>query len=258
MPGGNWRFRSYIVIDSTNEEAKRLLKRGDVEFLVISAEHQQKGRGRRQRRWHDAPGKSLLFSVVLKDDFFPASPSLAVPLSCVMALKSLGAKGPSIKWINDLVYGQKKVGGILIEKVAYQKSSFLVVGVGMNIDYKKEELPITHGLPSTSILLEESRVWEKSEILNAILDAFLSLEKVESEEIVLHYKKHLAFLGEAVRIKSPVRYPPLKRPENEITGILEGVNGEGRLILRENGGSIALLVDGHLLPAELNNHPHPA
>ncbi len=254
MPREKWRFRSYNVIDSTNEEAKRLLKLGEAELLVVCAEHQQKGRGRREERWHDLPGKSLLFSVVLKEDFFSANPSLAVPLSCVMALKSLGAIGPRIKWINDLVYGQKKVGGILIENVSHRKSHFFIVGVGINIDYRNDELPQTRGLPPTSILLEENRTWDKSEILHAILDNLLSITKMEAEEIIPEYKKHLAFLGKAVRVKSPVRYPPLKAPESEVTGILEGVEKEGRLILREEGeGNIVLLVDGNLYPAEFNN-----
>ncbi len=248
-----WRFRHYQLLDSTNEEAKRLIDSGETEFLVVSTEHQTRGRGRRDNAWYDAAGKSLLLSVVLKDDFFPINPSLCVPVGCVMALKNLGAKGPKIKWTNDLVYGRKKVGGILIEKVARNRGVFLIVGIGINMDYTDGELPKTPGLPPTAIAIEEGRSCEKSEIIEAVLNSFESMKEMTDEQLLLCYRRHLAFLGEKVRVKSPVRYPPLARPESEVHGILEGVDEQGKLILKESNGGIVLLIDGRLLPADLEN-----
>ena len=117
-------------VDSTNTELMRRARAGRHEPTLLVAEQQTAGRGRMGRQWESAPGDSLTFSLGLS--LQPADwsgLSLAVGLSLAESLH------PSVrlKWPNDLWLGERKLGGILVEAASSAGSSFVVVGVGLNI-----------------------------------------------------------------------------------------------------------------------------
>lgn len=119
------------TLDSTNAE---LLRRGDAQpdFALLVADAQHAGRGRRGRAWHSPPGANLYLSLYLR---LPrgarqaAGLSLAAGVAAAEALHALGAGTVRLKWPNDLLAGERKLGGILVELTA----AGAVIGLGLNL-----------------------------------------------------------------------------------------------------------------------------
>lgn len=135
------------VIGSTN---LRLMERARTESVrghVCMAELQLQGRGRRGRSWASPFGAQLALSLGLAVNVVPArlgGISLVVGLAVLDALEACGARGLSLKWPNDLLLGEGKLGGILIE-LAQAADRVLIVGIGLNValpDHVRASLPV--------------------------------------------------------------------------------------------------------------------
>lgn len=160
------------AINSTNDYLKELLATRYVEnFTVVTTENQTGGRGQMGTTWAVEPGKNLTFSLLVKDllptvnNIFSLNAGVAVAIA--KALVSTGIPGISIKWPNDILAGNKKLGGILIENsIKSDGEIFSVIGIGINVNQQNFE-----GLPkATSLSLAAGRALDKDAILVAILD----------------------------------------------------------------------------------------
>jgi len=103
--------------------------------LLLAAEEQTAGRGRRGRRWRSAPGAGATFSILRRMRCAPAALSglsLAVGVAAARALRALGAVQTQVKWPNDLVVRGAKLGGILVETRVSAGETVAVVGIGIN------------------------------------------------------------------------------------------------------------------------------
>jgi BirA family biotin operon repressor/biotin-[acetyl-CoA-carboxylase] ligase len=112
-----------------------LLEEKDPGPLLLAAEEQTAGRGRRGRRWRSAPGTGATFSILRRMRSAPAALSglsLAVGVACARALRALGARETQVKWPNDLVIRGAKLGGVLIETRAVAGETIVVTGIGIN------------------------------------------------------------------------------------------------------------------------------
>lgn len=137
----------YKEIDSTQNEAKRLIQEGEREFFVI-AETQDSGRGTQGRKWISAPGSGLYFSlgICLNKNLYTDSDLTndckKITEKSVVALRELlledtqleGLSDLYIKPINDLYYDSKKLAGILVEHILHKEESFLIIGIGLNLN----------------------------------------------------------------------------------------------------------------------------
>lgn len=119
-----------------------------IEGTVIMAEEQTAGRGQQQNGWYAEPGKNLTFSLLLKPTFLPITDQFhltkATSLGVYDALKPLLGDALKIKWPNDIYYGNKKLGGMLIENMIQGgQIKNAVVGIGLNINQQNfpEHLP---------------------------------------------------------------------------------------------------------------------
>ncbi len=126
------------IVDSTNRYAADAARKGAPEGLVVVAEEQTAGRGRLGRSWVAPRGAALLCSIVFRPRL-PAGELHLVPavvaLAAADAAQDLSGAPVGLKWPNDLVAGQAKVGGVLTEVVASQaEAPALVVGVGVNLE----------------------------------------------------------------------------------------------------------------------------
>ncbi len=130
-------FDTVASTPSTNTYVAQRIKTGTSAAYVCAAEQQTAGRGRHGRRWVSPPRANLYFSLGWA---WPAGPrhlaglSLAVGVALVESLQTLGISGVGLKWPNDLLYQQKKLGGILLE-LAHDSAGccYVIVGVGVNI-----------------------------------------------------------------------------------------------------------------------------
>lgn len=252
-----WKVRRYEVLDSTNLEARRLLARGAHEGLVVTAAHQTAGRGRMDRNWLDRPGKSLLASLVfcMKEPFTAAA---LVAVSARAAVRSLGGEGPLCKWPNDLVYGERKVGGLLTESFRREGADFLIVGLGLNVGYLPEDLNFPARLPPTSLLIEEGKLWSPGEILQTLLHELEGRMREGGKDFMEEYRVNMAYLGHRVVVEDYVIKDPggdrqeareasLARDGTRLEGILAGVDESGNLLL-EVGKNTISVVAGDLSP----------
>lgn len=138
----------FDTIDSTNTEAKRLAAAGAPHGTVLIAGHQTGGRGRMGRSFHSPAGLGIYLSVILRPECAPGDLmhlTCAAAVAMCDAVENAAGFRPGIKWTNDLVYGKRKLGGILTE-LAFGSSGrvdYAVIGIGINcrhglIDFPEE------------------------------------------------------------------------------------------------------------------------
>jgi BirA family biotin operon repressor/biotin-[acetyl-CoA-carboxylase] ligase len=123
-------------LPSTNTEAARQAQQGAAEGLCIVAREQTAGRGRLQRQWISPAGAGLYFSIVLRPRVDTARWSLLPLMAAVAvhdALVESCALKTDIKWPNDILFGEKKLCGILAETVETESGRAVVAGIGINL-----------------------------------------------------------------------------------------------------------------------------
>ncbi|MGH2662600.1 MAG: biotin--[acetyl-CoA-carboxylase] ligase [Actinomycetota bacterium] len=158
--------------DSTNTVALELARQGAPEWTVVAAGHQRSGRGRMGRSWTSVPGRSLLFSLVLRPTLSPDRASLLSLLAAVAAIEACGVPNLLSKWPNDLVVGEQKVGGILAEgRVEGTALEHVVVGMGLNLAMREEDFPEELRGSATSLAAVGAE-HDMADLLGAILSGF--------------------------------------------------------------------------------------
>jgi BirA family transcriptional regulator, biotin operon repressor / biotin---[acetyl-CoA-carboxylase] ligase len=133
--------RHFRRTDSTNERAKELAAAGGPGGLVVTADEQTAGRGRRGHAWFAPPGSCLLYSALMRPfapDQAPLLP-LAVPVAVCEAAESVAPVRCQVKWPNDVWVDERKIAGVLVE--ARPDDGWAVIGVGLNVTIAPEEFP---------------------------------------------------------------------------------------------------------------------
>ncbi|ELQ18104.1 bifunctional biotin--[acetyl-CoA-carboxylase] synthetase/biotin operon repressor [Pseudomonas fluorescens BRIP34879] len=137
----SWPVQIFDSIDSTNAEALRLVSAGEEAPFLILAERQTAGRGRRGRKWVSPFAQNVYYSLVLRVEGGLRQLeglSLVVGLAVMHALRESGVQGAALKWPNDVLVGQKKIAGILLELVGDPADiCHVVLGVGINANMQK-------------------------------------------------------------------------------------------------------------------------
>lgn len=164
-------------LDSTNSEAWKLLNKGARKGTLVFTDNQKAGKGRGSRTWTASPERGLTFSVIL----YPESDSLSigwypllVGLSILEAISHFDFSA-SLKWPNDLLVNDKKLGGILCEsKIKGKQTGALVMGIGLNVNETKQDFNAELRSSATSMFLASNRFFQRETVLAEILN---SLEK---------------------------------------------------------------------------------
>ena len=215
-------------IDSTNSEALRRLPELSG-GTVLAAREQTAGRGQRGNTWFSAPGENLTFSIVLKN--LPLKAPEAVRLNYMTSvavasyLESYGVEA-AIKWPNDIYVNGKKICGMLIENVLGSQGEVKasVVGIGINLNQKL----FPQLANATSLSLCTGEAYELEAELGKFLSVFDGLQ-IHSPELFASYSARLFRCG------IPATYHDLLT-DREYRGVIEGVEPDGRLHIREEGG----------------------
>ncbi|HKZ62954.1 MAG TPA: biotin--[acetyl-CoA-carboxylase] ligase, partial [Thermoplasmata archaeon] len=147
------RILRFDAVESTNDTAKELLGEGAEEGTVIVAERQVAGRGRHGRAWFSPPG-GLYCSIVLKGDETSARLlTLATGIPVVKALRHWSVLA-TLKWPNDVVFRDRKIGGVLCEGVYRHDTYWVVAGIGVNTNVPLDRLPEEVRRTATSLKAE--------------------------------------------------------------------------------------------------------
>src|SRR5436190_9803472 len=154
-PFGN-PHRHFRSTDSTNERAKELAAAGAPGGLVVSADEQSAGRGRRGNAWFAPPGACLLYSALLRPFDAQGAPllPLAVPIAVSEASEAVAPVRCQVKWPNDVWIDERKVAGVLVE--ARPEEGWAVIGVGLNVAIRDDDFPAELRDTATSLLPTEA------------------------------------------------------------------------------------------------------
>ena len=218
-------------VGSTNDELRKLAEAGTPEGLVVLAEKQTEGRGRRGAAWFSPPGESLAFSVLLR----PVEPKALWPrLALATGLAVAGALEEhlplvGIKWPNDVWVHGKKIAGILVEA----GRDFVVVGIGLNVN--SLSFPPEVSDTATSLALETGCSVPRPDVLAAII-RHLSIRRhqigTDFSEVIDSINVRCVLSGKDVRLFTPTGLR---------TGKVEGINAQGELLFRTDLGLESLM-----------------
>ena len=134
---GKFDLKTHQLIDSTNDECKRISSNKDI--LVVTADKQTKGKGRKGKKWHSPEG-NISLSIAFADIEFDVPISIATGILVKDALTEVfNLSSIKLKWPNDLVFEKKKIGGILVEKEVFANYTKAIVGIGINLELGEKE-----------------------------------------------------------------------------------------------------------------------
>ncbi|OFS75873.1 bifunctional biotin--[acetyl-CoA-carboxylase] synthetase/biotin operon repressor [Pseudomonas sp. HMSC08G10] len=141
--GDHWPLWIHETIDSTNAEALRLIARGESAPFLVLAEQQTAGRGRRGRQWMSPFAENLYYSLVLRVEGGMRQLeglSLVVGLAVMRTLQVFGLDAAGLKWPNDVLVGERKIAGILLELVGDPADvCHVVLGIGINVNMQSND-----------------------------------------------------------------------------------------------------------------------
>ena len=215
------------AIDSTNLFLKTLAAEESCEnFTVVSTELQKEGRGQRGAVWASEAGKNLTFSVLYnqKTDFISSlfTLNILVAISVVEALKSVSKLNFKIKWPNDILAENKKIGGILIENtIKNQNEIQSVIGVGLNVNQEYfENLP-----QASSIYALENKILDKGALLISIVNQL----EFNIKQLSIVGETHFWDAYHAILFKKDVVSTFESVAGNRFVGKIQRVTPEGKL-----------------------------
>jgi BirA family transcriptional regulator, biotin operon repressor / biotin---[acetyl-CoA-carboxylase] ligase len=197
--------RYVAVTGSTNSDLLNLASQGGPAWSVLVAGHQQGGRGRLGRSWISKPGQSLLLSVLLRPDIPAAEAPILSLAAAVVVVQACGtAAGVRVrsKWPNDLVLGDRKLGGILPEaSVVGGRLEHVVLGIGLNVEQRESDFPPELGGRPTSLIMEGGSA-DPGVLLREVLAALrteLAPTEWLAQRVIPRYREVCESLGRQVR-----------------------------------------------------------
>jgi len=226
-----YRITRLTEVDSTNTYAKKIFNEGRItEPTVIVADTQTHGRGQMQTRWHDVAGQNLLLTIILPEINLHVNQFFLLNIATSLALGNfIGQYGSAtIKWPNDILLDERKIGGILIENIIVGnkiKTAFIGIGINVNQHFWPEGLRATSLFEARGVLLD----------LNILLIDLLA--KVQHAFQFMHlpaakneYRKQLYGLNQQKLYRDG---------GGEFIGKIIGINDEGMLeIVRQNDAKV--------------------
>ena len=213
------------VTGSTQDDLLASVERNDARNGdVLVTEFQSAGRGRLDRKFDAPQSSALMFSLYLQPSREKSDWSFLPLLSGLIVSLALAELDPglevSLKWPNDLLIGERKVGGI----IAHATEKGIVVGIGINVAMTESELPVTH---ATSLALNNYRELDRNVILSRILTQYeeIFLRWQAGEDLRHLYRERSSTVGKEVRVDS--------QQGAHINGLAIDIAPNGELILKD-------------------------
>ena len=237
-------IRVFQETTSTNDVVDKLGRDGVKEGVVVFAESQTRGRGRLGRNWVSARGKGLWFSVLLRPPLPPqAATQITVASATAMsrALREVSGVRAEIKWPNDILVNERKLCGILTEMTAeLDKINYIVLGIGVNVNFAAEDFPAELRKIATSLAIEKGgQTIRRSDVATAILrelDAeYGRICKGRFEAAADEWEANCTTIGRNVEIACGNRV---------IQGRAESLDSEGALLVRTQHGRLERIIGG--------------
>lgn len=234
-------------VDSTNSFARNLAHEGAPEGTVVIAEEQTKGRGRRGHSFHSPAGTGLYMSIVLRPSIAPFQAYLLTCMAAVAVSRAAdrvcGCR-TSIKWINDVFLGQRKIAGILTEGSSRsdgERFEYAIVGMGVNVSDPAEGWPDDVLNRAGSLGVDSTTCDVRGVLAAAILDEFWRLyEKLPEDTFHEEYRDRCFVLGSPVSVSTD---------GGILSGVAVDLDDEYRLVVETPEGELRAFSNGERLDA---------
>ena len=237
LPGVD--IRRYDAVDSTNTEAKRLLKAGFHGPMVLVTEEQTAGRGRQGKSFYSPRGTGLYLTLVVH----PNAPldsavhaTTAASVAVCRAIRRCTSVSPQIKWVNDLYLGERKCCGILVEAQSDHRTGLvesLIIGVGVNLSTR--DFPGELAQTAASL---QSKACDRNILAAAIAKELLAvMSNLEDTSWMEDYRRWSLVLGRDILY--------WRNGEQFAARALE-IGENGALLVQHPNGSRTLLQSGEI------------
>lgn len=235
----------FNTINSTSNKAKELAGLDYPEGTVIISEEQTKGRGRLGRNWVSPQFKGIWMSLILKPDIEPRNASKITQIGAAAvctAIRQMGIEA-YIKWPNDIVLNNKKLCGILTEMSGeINKVNYIIMGIGINVNIEKDELPKEILDIATSIKIENGIDIKRKELVGNILNNFENLyedfvKNNTLEKSIDICRECSILIGKEVKI--------INKKKDIKVQVLD-LDSDGRLIVKYDDGKIGNIISGEV------------
>lgn len=231
--GSRWVFEKEIA--STNDLAKELISKGTPEGTVVVADCQTRGKGRQGRAWASINQGGVYLSTLL----YPPNPVDTSPwLTLIAAIAAADALAPwcapDLKWPNDLLVNDRKIGGILCEYIPdCRPSPAVIVGIGLNLHQQPEDFPDEIKALATSVAHEADSEPSRTEIIHKLIEAldreYEEFLQTGPQQVVLRWSGRSRMFGKQVS---------LRQGNTTFTGTAKRLDRRGHLVIETPEGEM--------------------
>ncbi len=235
VKGVEVRIAYFDEVDSTNKVAKSFIEDGVTDRLVVISATQTAGRGRFLRSWVSPPG-GLYTSLIVKPILSPADmPLLGILAGCsaAAAVQSTCSVDVLLKWPNDIIVGEKKIGGILSESIVEgDRVASVVLGIGINVNLELNDYPEDLQNTITTILHETGQETSIEELAASLLgETYSRISEVEARQtfqsVLSEYKRVCNTLGRRIIVE---------QTDATLEGTALDIDESGALVLETDEG----------------------
>lgn len=240
--------RHLEITGSTNDEAHRWAMEGAPHGAVVRADEQTHGRGRQGRDWCSPAGLGLYLSLILRPDIVLSQvPQLTMlaALGAARAIESQTSLPANVKWPNDIVLRGRKIGGVLSEARPQPENAqcveFAIVGIGLNVNFARQDLPRDAKIPATSLYIETGHVRPLEDVMSLLLRETETLYDEYSagawHKLRAEFAQRDILQGHVVRVEAA---------GETYRGEAAGIDDDGTLLVHASGG-VRRVVAGDVL-----------
>lgn len=259
------KIHLYKTLDSTNQTAKRMALDGAAPGTVVIAEEQLKGRGRMGRSFFSPADTGIYMSMILKPGFDVSKAVLittAAAVAVCLSIEKIAGVKCSIKWVNDIYIGDKKVCGILTEAVTDFESGHvenIILGIGINVSTSEKTFPselsriagslIDSADPDIDPLQSNtiSKGFTRNQLIAEIINQITKINGVlESRDFIKEYKARSNVLGQEINVLKGGTLEDGKVPDLAPVATAVDIDHDGGLVIQYKDGTIETLNSGEI------------
>tara|TARA_Y100000588_G_scaffold392436_1_gene504377 strand:- start:282 stop:1046 length:765 start_codon:yes stop_codon:yes gene_type:complete len=216
----------YTATNSTSDDLWDLYNNESLSKTLIITDNQKNGRGRLNNKWFSKPSHSITCSFLLNQIFKSEKlnlHSILIPVVIIKGIKNFLSLELSIKWPNDIMYKNKKLGGILIESKLNNNTYIFNIGIGINVNEQLSDFPFD--LQSSSISLREIKgsPIQREPLLGYILNELDNYINNKDEDILIH-----DWMNYCMHINKPIKF---KNENHVVNGIFKMINDKGQAVI---------------------------
>jgi BirA family transcriptional regulator, biotin operon repressor / biotin---[acetyl-CoA-carboxylase] ligase len=245
-----WRLDVHEQVESTQDLARSLALDGEPERVAVMALQQTRGRGRTGHTWVSPPGRNLALSLILRPNLAPREAPLLGLLTAVAVAEMLDdarVPEPRLKWPNDVLVQNRKIAGILSEgTIMHNRVALVIVGLGLNVNAETNDFPPDLRTSICSMYLATGKKWGLEATGRDFLRHMEALyERVNKEGcgfVVPLWESRWAHGGQVLS-------------RNGLTGVAEGIDSDGALLLRDHDNTLHRVCSGEAEPVPHDRRP---